>query len=272
MISKGQNMTKKSQREDLSLTGDGLGVIDTAPLSSIPSHHIDPDEDFDTEQEALDQQDVMIKGIAHDVNNNLMAIMAACDQLETRHLNPVDVEIIISTIRTHISSSSTLMRNLVDNRDLETPLVMSQTELRAFFKQILPSLSLIVGEATQIELGSVVTPPVHVHPLLLHRIMMQFIRNVDDLDIDHPLAFISVRRVGNWCEVSVSDNGPGLMKLKAEDVFKPGVSSKGNDDSRGYGLSAVAWAVNTWSGEYGVEAIEGDSGCRFWVRLPIEMM
>ena len=99
---------------------------------------------------------------------------------------------------------------------------------------------------------------------------MQFIRNVADLDIDHPLAYISIRRVNNWCEVSVADNGPGLMGLTAENVFLPGVTSKGDSRSRGYGLSAVAWAVNKWNGEFGVEHIEGDSGCRFWVRIPLE--
>ncbi|NBT42193.1 MAG: ATP-binding protein [Alphaproteobacteria bacterium] len=80
---------------------------------------------------------------------------------------------------------------------------------------------------------------------------------------------MSVRRVKQWCEVSVSDNGPGLQGLDPKEIFNPGVSSKGSSSVHGYGLSAVAWAVNYWKGEYGVDAIESDSGCRFWVRIPL---
>ncbi|MGU9962016.1 MAG: ATP-binding protein [Candidatus Puniceispirillales bacterium WSBS_2018_MAG_OTU23] len=243
-----------------------LNLDPLSPLSQAQHHHPKSMQDVG---DGMNQRDVMIRGIAHDVNNNLMAIMAACDHLETRDINVIDFEVIISSIRTHIKSATTLMRDLVNNENMDKQVVMTKDELEAFLTSILPSFSLISGEKTQIELGSVITPPVHVHPLLLHRVLLQLVRNVDDLDVKHPLAYISVRKTGRWCEVSVSDNGKGLQQINSKDVFNPGVTSKDNSGARGYGLSAVAWAVNSWGGEYGVEAIKGDNGCRFWVRLAL---
>lgn len=255
-----QNDTSTKQAEVVSknLINDGLllqnsEILKTAPESKSFKH----------------QQDVLIKGIVHDVNNNLMGIMAACDQLETRHLNQIETESLLATIRTHIKSATGLMQDLSSNRDLEVPVIMDQAELNDFLNSILPSLRLIAGNSSRVELGSVITHPVKVHPLLLHRVLMQLIRNVADLKIDHPLAFISVRRIPDWCEVSVSDNGPGLHDINAEDVFEPGFTTKDASGARGYGLSAVAWAVKAWGGEFGVEEIEGDTGCRFWLRIPL---
>lgn len=218
----------------------------------------------------LGQQEVMIRGIVHDVNNNLMAIMAACDQIESRHIKPIDVEIITSSIRNHISSATTLMRELLNHQNMDTSVLMNQDELSAFISSLLPGLALVAGDDTVIELGAVVTPPVFINPELIHRVLLQLVRNVSELNVEYPLAYISIRKVGDWCELSVSDNGDGLGDLTADTVFLPGVTSKDKSGARGYGLSAVAWAVDSWNGEYGVEAIEGDKGARFWVRLPLK--
>ena len=218
----------------------------------------------------IGQQEVMIRGIVHDVNNNLMAIMAACDQIESRHIKPIDIEIITSSIRNHISSATTLMRELLNNQNMDTPVLMNQDELATFISSLLPGLALVAGEDTVIELGAVVTPPVFINPELIHRVLLQFVRNVSELNVQYPLAYISIRKIDDWCEISVSDNGEGLGDLSPKTVFEPGVTSKGKSGTRGYGLSAVAWAVESWNGEYGVVSIEGDKGSRFWVRLPLK--
>ena len=87
--------------------------------------------------------------------------------------------------------------------------------------------------------------------------------------VEHPLAFISVREIDDWCEISVSDNGPGLVGISPQEIFEAGTTTRDKQGARGYGLSTVARAVKDWGGEYGVEDIAGDTGCRFWVRLPL---
>ena len=237
----------------------------------IKSEGTNPPANTDNETNTSDQQQVLLRGIAHDVNNNLMAIMAACDQLE-RKMPTASVEAgrLLTTVRTHIQSTAMLMRDLVNNRNMEKPVVMTEIALHDFLSGLLPGLPLVADRKVTVELGMVKTAPVLVQPLFLHRVLMQLIRNVAELNVEHPLAFIAARQVSGWCEISVSDNGPGLAAISADEVFKPGFTTKGEARTRGYGLSAVAWAVEKWGGTYGVETIKSDSGCRFWVRMPLE--
>ena len=241
--------------------------LSPSDLSIFDDPHLNHD---DYSGKILDeQQQILIRGIAHDINNNLMAILSACDEIESRSSNSGDLDWAFNSIRMYVKSSAVLMRDLVNSHSSEVSEVMDQSQLRSFLKSILPSLSLVAGAETNIELGAVVTPPVQIHRMFLHRVLMQLIRNVSELDVDRPLAFISVRRVHQWCEISVADNGPGLKDLTPNSIFKPGVTTKGIHSTRGFGLSAVAWVVENWGGEYGVEAIFNDNGCRFWIRIPL---
>jgi len=217
----------------------------------------------------IDQREIVIRGVVHDVNNMLMAIFAACDQLEDIKTIRNDAEIAIEIIRTNARGITGLMRDMVRSQSSDAPVIMDKVQLRSFLKGIMPSLKYVAGTDVTIELGSVYTKPVKVHTKPLLRVLMQIIRNVGDVEVPHPLAFISVRLVDNWCEISVADNGPGILDLDKEDIFNPGVTSKDDTGARGYGLSTVATAVSNWGGEYGVDSIAGDTGCRFWIRLPL---
>ena len=244
-------------------------------LSYQSYHHLDPFKDNNFKSEFADpdmdgekQYEIFLRGIIHDVNNNLMGVISACDQLEYNG-NEIDPKDVTSSIRAHAKSITSLMRDLLDNQNMETPVKMKETELKSFLKGVLPSLSLVAGQDTRIELGDFNVPAVMVHPMLLHRVLLQLVRNVSELQIEHPLAFITARRHHEWCEISVSDNGPGIDGISSDEVFESGFTTKGQHGTRGYGLAAVAWAVKTWNGKYGVDDIAGDSGCRFWVRLPL---
>ena len=243
-------------------------------ILNVPVDKISIEKD-DTDAEQIsglilhEQQQILMRGIAHDINNNLMAILSACDHIENKIIAHQDLDWAFNSIRMHVKSSAVLMRDLVNSHSSDLSEVLDQDQLTSFLKSILPSLSLLAGKNTSIELGPVITPPVAIHQMFLHRILMQLIRNVSELDIDYPLAFISVRKIDQWCEISVSDNGPGLQGVDMDDAFRPGITTKGEAGTRGYGLSAVAWAVNSWGGEFGVEPIESDSGCRFWIRIPL---
>ncbi len=241
----------------------------TPQINKIADEHKIKQEFGDPELGMEKQQEIFLRGIVHDANNSLMAILAACDQLEFQKRSSIDPKETALNIRTQVKSISSLMRDILANRNMDRPMKMEEADLKSFLKGILPSLSLVAGHNTKIELGDFSVPPVIVHPLLLHRVLLQLIRNVSELKVDYPLAFITARRLHSWCEISVSDNGPGVDGIDPDQMFLSGYTSKAEQGTRGYGLSAVAWAVENWGGEYGVDYIAGDQGCRFWVRLPL---
>lgn len=215
------------------------------------------------------EQDTLLRGVVHDVNNNLMAILAGCDQLEHSIDSPEDSRPLLESIRNHISMASQLVNDLTRNNNNEdNQVVMTQYELENLLKGIVPSLTLVTSNKVTIEIGSIITTPVFINPVLLHRILLQFVRNSMETGDDSIVIFISVRHRDGWCELSISDNGPGIIGIPLEDVFKPGVSSKKDHNRRGYGLSAVAYAVETWGGSCGAKNLPG-KGCRFWVTFPL---
>ena len=247
------------------------------PKQKIPASRSSPDyqqqinkkTDIATSRLEVDQQDLFIRGIVHDINNNMMAILASCDQLEASKSIITDIPQHLNLIRNHVQYSSSLLRDLANSQNMDKPVNMTVEELQHFLDSILPSLHLIAGSEAMVELGSVVTSPVQVNRKPLLRVLLQLVRNVAEAEMPHPLAFISVREVDGWCEISVSDNGPGLVGVTADEIFEPGVTTRGQRGVRGYGLSTVARAAEDWGGECGVENIAGDTGCRFWVRLPL---
>lgn len=119
------------------------------------------------------EQDSLLRGVVHDVNNNLMAILAGCDQLEYTIENPEDSQPLLETIRNHISMASQLVNDLTQNNNSEdTQVVMTQYELENLLKGIIPSLTLVTSNQVTIEIGSIITAPVFINPVLLHRILM----------------------------------------------------------------------------------------------------
>lgn len=214
-------------------------------------------------------KDALLRGLAHDVNNNLMAILAGCDQLEKPNSKPEDTRQVLETIRNHITLASRLVNDLTrDSASEDSQVIMTQYELENLLRGIIPSLSLVTSNTVTIEIGTIITPPVFINPVLLHRILLQFVRNSMETGDGNIIIFISVRQRDGWCELSIADNGPGIKGIELSKVFSPGISTKNDHRHRGFGLSSVAYAVDRWGGEYGAENLSGQ-GCRFWITFPL---
>ena len=214
-------------------------------------------------------KDMRLRGLAHDVNNNLMASMAGCDQLEKSGTEQEEKQKVLETIRNHFSLASRLVNDLTrDSTSEDNQVIMTQFEFENLLRGIIPSLSLVTSNTVTIEIGSIITSPVFINPVLLHRILLQFVRNAMETGCDNIIIYISVRQHDGWCELSISDNGPGIKGVALDKVFSPGVSTKTDHNRRGFGLSSVAHAVDRWGGKYGVENLSGQ-GCRFWITFPL---
>ena len=83
-----------------------------------------------------------------------------------------------------------------------------------------------------------------------------------------PQVSVQTRRVGNWVEVEVYDNGSGIPADVAERVFQPFFTTKPAGDGTGLGLS-LAYDIIT-KGHQGTLTVETQEGTftRFTVRLP----
>ena len=206
-----------SHAEDHELADTGVSM--SAPLAEL--------------EESKDQ---IVRAVLHDVNNNLMALMTGCDRIEFDRLEGDDLQTLLQTMRVHIKSAAEVLRTLHPGNLVDRPVVMDAKELKALLKSIIPSLQLITIEKPKstydtrpkvtIEIGAVVTNPVIVYPSLLHRVLLQLVRNGLENGGTFPLMLISVRNVDGWGEISVADNGSGLGTTDPALIFEPGYTTK----------------------------------------------
>ncbi len=102
----------------------------------------------------------------------------------------------------------------------------------------------------------------------LHRALLNVVSNaldaVDGCDIRR--VTVTVRLAGEWAEVEVADTGPGVDPVRADDLFKPFVSTKGAKGT-GLGLPVSRKILLEHGGDLTVSSADGGGGV-FTLRLP----
>lgn len=114
-------------------------------------------------------------------------------------------------------------------------------------------------------------PPVPCDPDGVHRALLNVVGNaldaVDDRESPRVAVEVRVTDDGQWAEVVVTDNGPGVPADKAEDIFRPFVSTKGSRGT-GLGLPVSRKVLREHGGDLTAEPAAG-GGSRFVLRLPM---
>jgi signal transduction histidine kinase len=109
--------------------------------------------------------------------------------------------------------------------------------------------------------------PAQVDPDSLRRVFDRIIQNALETSSRGQTVHIQSRRKGDHCEVSITDEGPGISSENLQKVFKPFFTTKENRD--GLSLSASYKMVKDMGGEIKVQSKYG-KGAEFTVIIPRE--
>jgi signal transduction histidine kinase len=121
-------------------------------------------------------------------------------------------------------------------------------------------------------------PPVPCDPEGIHRALLNIVTNAIDAveGEENPKVVIGVIREkpagptkGEWVQLVVKDNGPGIPPEKLEEVFRPFVSTKGSKGT-GLGLAVSRKILREHGGDVLVESVVGQ-GSLFRLRLPLSL-
>lgn len=106
----------------------------------------------------------------------------------------------------------------------------------------------------------------------IHRAVLNIASNALDAVEDRPGAKVAIQTLlepdGNWVKVIVLDNGPGIAMDKADDIFKPFVSTKGSRGT-GLGLPVSRKILREHGGDIVVQSVP-EKGTKFTLRLPMK--
>jgi PAS domain S-box-containing protein len=115
-------------------------------------------------------------------------------------------------------------------------------------------------------------PLVYADEAKLKQVFFNLVSNSAKFTPDGGELKIEALRKGDWCQVSVSDNGIGIKKEDQEQLFKPfyqvNNSIVGEKKGTGLGLALVKEIVEMHGGQIWVESEYG-SGSRFIFTLPL---
>lgn len=120
-------------------------------------------------------------------------------------------------------------------------------------------------------------PPVTCYPSELSQVILNLIVNaaqaIKEAIGDRPetkgIITIRTRKLGPWCEISVSDTGTGIPKEIQHKVFEPFFTTKPPGKGTGQGLSiAQSIIMKKHNGHIYFETEEG-KGTTFFVRIPV---
>lgn len=219
-----------------------------------------------------------ISGLSHHIKNILIGLKGGSYVMDIglKNENPAKLKDGWQTIKNNIDRTSGLVHDLLTyskerkpefkacrpNEIVEDVVNLIKDHAKKQRITIVKTLDPDIGERTM-------------DPQTIHRTMLNLVSNsidacleVEDLNRDLTIQFISRLKPDNRVSFEVRDNGIGMSKKEKENVFAPFYSTKGGKGT-GIGLMVTAKMVEEHKGSIHVESEEG-MGTSFIITLPYQ--
>jgi len=201
--------------------------------------------------------------IAHETRNSLYAIRGALSGLEKGD-NPAESKEYVEVIKEEIQEMKRMSDDFLQfARTPEPELIPCQVDevVQRVAELLEPDLE--EGGIRLERTGTV--PQVLADPTLLKRAFMNLFLNAIQAMEDGGKIMVEYRLAGNFVEISVQDEGPGIPEDVNLKVFQPFFSTKINGS--GLGLPTVYKLMAAQHGEVDLE--DSAVGARFMIQLPV---
>jgi len=225
---------------------------------------------------------VIAAGIAHDINNQLQAIVGNAELIAAR---------LPESERRHVDAILRVSEKAADHcRQLLTyaghqTFALAPVQLNALIDGMLPLFDAAVSKKIRVEHnGPSRLPPVRADTAQIGQLVTGLVLNAAEAIGDHP-GNIIIRTGLRECEISylgnlhlgeglaagsyvtieVSDDGPGMSETTLERVFDPFFTTK--TGGRGLGMAAISGIARAHGAAIGVESERGQ-GAIFRIYFP----
>ena len=214
----------------------------------------------------------LVSGVAHELNNPLAAILNFTEDL-LADPRPPDERAALEVILAQVLRSRTIVRDLLSfvrkgpgrSRRRESPGPILDT-------LILTARPGLAGQGVSFD-SSVSDPdtPLDLDRAGFEQVVTNLLTNAAQAAGAGGSVRLEARRAGEWFEVVVEDNGPGIREEHLSRIFEPFFTTKPAGEGVGLGLSVSLGIVQGHGGELRAEnrAAQGGTGARFVMRLPV---
>jgi len=144
-----------------------------------------------------------------------------------------------------------------------TPEVIDLVET---LRSILALMGSKLRQSVNVRLESVGHPLIHGHRESLNRVWMNLVLNALEAMAYKGNLALRICQVGNFTEVEIEDDGPGIPSGLLAEIWKPFYTTKADSQGTGLGLFIVKEIIESEGGSVDVESRQGCTV--FSVRLP----
>ena len=213
----------------------------------------------------------LVSGVAHEVNNPLAAILGFTDLLLENPEVPASAHDDLKIILQETQRTKVIVQDLLSfarQRPVQRELVQVNTVLRQTIK--LRSYDFSSHGVEVVEEFDEDVPAALGDSQQLQQVFLNILNNAYDAiqESKHRGRIaIQTRKMGDWVEVKVSDNGTGIAD--PEKIFDPFYTTKQPGKGTGLGLSICYGVVRAHGGEIQCWNNDEGTGSTFAVRIPV---
>ena len=256
---------------DFSRRGDEIGDLSLA-LSDMTK----------TLSQRMDAIERFAADVAHEIKNPLTSLRSAVEA--TAHVDdPEQQQKLLAVVREDVLRLDRLISDISDASRLDAELARAEPEpvdlglMLAAFVEVHRETAAEGAPALELELETTPDAPLVVSGVerRLAQVFENIIANARSFSPPGGAIRLSARRVGDWIEVAVEDDGPGIPAGKLGAIFERFYSERPPGEKfgthSGLGLSIAKQIVEAHGGAIVAEnhgAPGQPSGARFIVRLP----
>lgn len=207
-------------------------------------------------------------GVAHEVRNPLGVIRASVQLLEDAQCDATRIQQAAEVIKQEIDRLDRVIKALLDfGRPSKPTLVM--ININEVIEDVMLFTTRFAFQSNVILAAdkSEDVPPVLGDPDQLKQVFLNLVTNAVQAMTDGGQITIKTRRAGDYVEVTVADDGPGIPQSDLPKVFDPFFTKRA--EGTGLGLTIVHRIIDEHDGH--IEVTSDENGTLFTVSLPIAM-
>ena len=253
-----QSSTSRMRAVGGSLLGAVVTLEDVSDIRALTDQLIRADR--------LAAMGELTAGVAHEVRNPLGVIRASVQLLEDAQCDQHRIEDAASVIKQEIDRLDRVIKALLDFGRPSRPTLV-HTDLNEVLEDVVLFTNRFAkqSDVSLVEDFETDLPPVIGDPDQLKQVFLNLVTNaVQAMEDCGGRIDIVTRRDGDYVEVSVADDGPGISEGDLPKVFDPFFTKR--SDGTGLGLTIVHRIIDQHDGH--IEVSSSPVGTTFVVSLP----
>jgi PAS domain S-box-containing protein len=213
-------------------------------------------------------------GIAHDLNNTLVPIMALSKLTARRFESGTPVRNNLDTIYEASERARDLVRRVLAFSRKDEPEQQQEANLTDIVREALKLMRATVPTSIQLDAEIAEVPSIRADGSQIHQVITNLVSNAAGAmsngmgTITVSLGLTSGKKAPKEVRLSVSDTGCGMDEATQQRIFEPFFTTKAVGQGTGLGLSIVHGIVSSHGGRIEVKSAPG-KGTRFDLYFPL---